>query len=98
MTKWYIWPINEDPLTHQYLITVIGAQHEQKNKICADGKKKNISRNLFRCPAGYENVKTAIIAIPAHGLKFHVYKEEVEGEIVRVKTWESRLRCRTRLY
>lgn len=98
MTTWYIWPVNGHSMTHGYLALVVGAQNEQKNKLCADGKRKNLSRDLFRCPNGYKEVRTAITAIAAHGLKFEVYREEVESKIIRFKAWEKRLRRKANLY
>ncbi|TSC64425.1 MAG: hypothetical protein G01um101491_294 [Parcubacteria group bacterium Gr01-1014_91] len=97
MTNWYISPAGGDQFTHQYLVMVIGAQYEEKDKSCVDGRK-NFSRDLFKCPNGYSDVKVAINAISAHGLRFEVYKEDVEEEIVRFMAWERRMKRKANLY
>lgn len=93
-TTWYLWPVNNDPVTNEYLAKAIGEQNpecEYRDKLCADGKK----RNLFRCPAGYENVQTAMAAIPKFNLKLEVFKEDDIGtgaksaeRIIRYDLWK----------
>lgn len=88
MTKWYLWPVGNHSLTRMYLVQVIGEQRERQKIVCSDGEQ----RNLFSCPRGYKNVKTAIVAIEAHGLRLQVFKENAEGAIVLHRTWENRIR------
>lgn len=95
MTIWYLWAIKGDPRTNEYLAKVIGEQnpeYEYRDRLCADGE----GRNLFRCPNGYANVRSAITAIPAFNLKVEVFKEEIDGGIVRYDLWKQQPRRRAR--
>ncbi len=77
-TIWYLWPVDNDPVTNEYFAKGIGEQNpecERRDVLCADGKK----RNLFSCPKGYADVRTAAAAISKFNLKFEVYKEEGES-------------------
>ena len=92
---WYLHPVNGDPDTNKYLVKVIGEQNpesELRDKLCADGVK----RNLFRCPSGFTNVRTALAAIPEFNLKLEVFKESVEGTnakgITRFVLWKKSVR------
>lgn len=90
-TTWYLWAKHDDPATNEYFVQVIGEQNPEylhKDKLCADGKK----RNLFECPKGYENVKSAISAIRQFHLKFEVFQENIAGVISRYDLWKKRAR------
>lgn len=94
-TIWYLWAVNDDPVTNQYLVQVIGEQHSEelyKDKLCADGNK----RNLFGCPAGYMNVRSALAAISKFNLKIGVFKEDIGGRVVRYDLWKQQSRRRAR--
>jgi hypothetical protein len=87
MNTWYLWAVNDDPPTNEYLAKIIGEGNEEcasANKLCADGQR----RNLFKCPKGYANVRSAIAAIPAFDLKVEVFKEEVEDVIAFYNLWK----------
>ena len=93
-TIWYLWAINNDPVTNGYLVKVIGEQNpecEYKDKLCADGKR----RDLFQCPMGYENVQKALTAISEFGLKVEVFKEGKNG-VVRYDLWKPHSRKKAR--
>ncbi len=90
-TVWYIGAVNDDPATNQYLVQVIGEQNQEylhADKLCADGKK----RNLFRCPDGYASVLKAVAAIAKYKLKFEVFQENIEDAIVRYDLWKPSAR------
>jgi len=92
-TIWYLWAINDDPATNEYLAKVVGEQnpeYECSDRLCADGKK----RDLYRCPMGYTNVQKALAAISKFKLKIEVFKEEVERVIVRYDLWKQQSRRR----
>ena len=90
-TIWYVWSVNDDPVTNQYLVQVVGEQNPEylhTDKLCADGKR----RNLFRCPKGYADVLKAITAIAEYGLKIEVFQENIDGVITRYDLWKSLVR------
>lgn len=94
-TVWYLWAVDNDPTTNEYLAKVIGEQNPEylcSDKSCADGK----DRNLFWCPQGYENVKSAIAAIEPFGLKIEVFREEVEDVVVRYDLWKKQVQKKAR--
>ena len=94
MTTWYLWAVHDDPRTNEYLVKVIGEQNPEclfPEVKCADGMR----RNLFRCPHGYHNVMRAIAAIPEHGLKIEVFKEEICGIITQFNLWKPVVRKRS---
>jgi len=95
-TTWYLWAINNHPPTNEYLAKVIGEQNpecECRNRLCADGEK----RNLFRCPAGYANVRSALAAARAlKWIRIEVFKEEAEQVIVRFDLWKQQARKNAR--
>lgn len=93
-TLWYLWPVNNDPDTNEYFAKIIGEQNpecEHKDVLCADG----VSRDLYQCPGGYENVRVAIAGLAKFNLKFEIYKEETEGPFVDMVTrfdlWKASL-------
>ncbi len=90
-TIWYLWAIGDDQPTNEYIAKVVGDQyteHEHKDKLCADGKR----RNLFECPRGYDNVKSAISGISEYGLKLEVFKEDIEDVVVQYELWKKPVR------
>lgn len=90
-TRWYLWAVNDDPMTNQYLVRVVGEQNPEnvyEDKLCADGKK----RNLFLCPKGYANVLSALSAISEFNLKLEVFKESTEDSISRFDLWKKSVR------
>jgi hypothetical protein len=96
---WYLWPVNNDPATNEYLAKVIGEQNsecEKRDKLCAD----KVRRNLFLCPAGYLDVGAALAAVGAFNLKLEVFKEDSEGPsagcIVRYDLWKALVRKASR--
>jgi len=93
-TVWYLWAVNDDPNTNEYLVKVIGEQNPEcvcADRLCADGEK----RNLYRCPAGYANVRSALAAVRAlKWMKIEVFKEEIERVIVRYDLWKQKSRRR----
>ena len=91
MTTWYLWPVNNDPVTNEYLAKGIGEQHpecERRDVLCADGER----RNLFVCPAGYDDVRTATTATSRFKLRLEVFKEDIEDVIVRYDLWKESAR------
>ena len=91
MTAWYLWAVNDDPMTNQYLVKVIGEQNPEAmytDKLCADGRR----RNLFRCPTGYANVRSALTALQEFNLKVEVFKEDAGEVIARYDLWKRRVR------
>lgn len=93
---WYLCAVNNNPETNEYLAKVIGEQNQEHlcaEKRCADGKE----RNLFRCPKGYENVRTAIAAIAKFNLKIEVFREQFEGVIVRFDLWKTPVRKKAKV-
>ena len=86
-TRWYLWAVNDDPVTNKYFVNIIGEQNPEYlgNERCADGK----NRNLFRCPVGYTNVQSALSAISEFNLKVEVFKEDIDGVIVRYDLWKK---------
>ena len=94
-TAWYLWAVNDHPMTNGYLAKVIGEQnpeYECRDKICADG----IRRNLYRCPMGYTNVQKALAAIPALKLKVEVFREDDRDVVMRYDLWKQQARKRAR--
>ncbi len=94
-TIWYVWAVNDDPVTNQYLVQVVGEQNQEylhSSKLCADGTK----RNLFRCPKGYASVRSAIAAIAEFKLKIEIFKEDIEGVITRYDLWKASSRKASR--
>ena len=88
MTTWYLWAVNDDPRTNECLVKIIGEGNEENlypNKLCADGER----RNLFRCPRGYRNVRSALSALAPFNLKIEVFKEEIEDVIVLYNLWKK---------
>jgi hypothetical protein len=87
-TTWYLWAMNDNPRTNEYLVKVIGEQNQEylyADKLCADGRR----RNLFRCPKGYANVQSTISALKDFNLKFEVFKEDIEDVIVCYLLWKK---------
>ena len=103
-TIWYLWAVNNDPRTSEYIAReIIGGQevevHECPNKPCARG----VRRNLYRCPKGYADVQSALAAIQKFSLHIEVFKEEV-GEsksrcrkVTRFDLWKGPVRKKARL-
>ena len=93
-TIWYLWAVNNDPMTNKYLAQVVGAETEfdtanmRKGVVCADGKK----RDLYICPNGYTDVKRAKEAIPEFNLKVWTFKEDTEDVIARFVLQEQSVR------
>jgi len=90
-TVWYLCAVNDDPATNEYLVHVIGQQNTEcqcSNVLCADDKR----RNLFRCPNGYSNVRSAVSAIGEFNLKIEVFKEEIERVIMHYNLWKPSAR------
>lgn len=90
-TLWYLWAVNNDPATNEYFVKVIGEQNLEylcNDKLCADG----VPRNLFKCPQGYANVRSAIAGISEFNLKFYVFKEDIEDVITRYDLWKKSVR------
>jgi hypothetical protein len=90
-TAWYLWAVDNDPATNEYLVQVIGEQNPEelhKDKLCADGAR----RNLFRCPAGYANVRSALTAMSRFNLKIDVFQESVGGSVARYDLWKASAR------
>ncbi|MDE2173427.1 MAG: hypothetical protein KGJ31_02405 [Patescibacteria group bacterium] len=95
MTVWYLWAIDDDPRTNEYLVKIIGEQNSEnlyRDKLCADG----VRRNLFRCPKGYSNIRSALVAIPEFNLKTEVFKEGAGEAIVRYDLWKKRVQKSSR--
>lgn len=95
MAIWYLWARNNDPATNEYLAHVIGEQNpecEHRDMLCADEKR----RNLWECPAGYENVRTATAALSKFSLKLEVFKQNREGKfadmVIRFDLWKAESR------
>lgn len=91
MATWYLWAVDDDPKTNEYVVKIIGEGNEENlcpNKLCADGKR----RNLFRCPEGYMDVRSAISALAVYDLKIEVFKESVEDVIVLYSLWKQTVR------
>ena len=95
MTTWYLWPVNNDPATNEYIAQGITEQRpecERRDVLCADGER----RNLYRCPKGYADVRTAVAALRRFNLKFEVFKAESESLTTDLPTqfdlWKSSVR------
>lgn len=87
-TKWYLWAVNDDPRTNDYLVGVIGQQEMEylhTKKLCADDTR----RNLFECPRGYADVRSAVAAVSQQNLKLEVFKEDASGVLVRFDLWKN---------
>ena len=92
MTTWYLWPENDNAATREYLAEHLGETYESKERICADGER----RNLFKCLAGYTSVM--LVTTAAHvqpGLRFRTFREDVKGVIVNASLWERLEQPRT---
>ncbi len=87
---WYLWPINNNPRTNEYLAQMIEQypEHEHRDKLCSDGAK----RNLYATRDGYKSVQTAIDAISKYNLKFEVFQETSGGMIVQFNFWKREVR------
>lgn len=88
---WYLWAVNDDPDTNEYLAKVIGEQNpecERRDVACADGK----TRNLWRSPSGYDVVLRAKSAVLRFGLKLEVFQENSEGVVRRYDLWKASVR------
>ena len=99
MTIWYIEAVHGHPATNEYLAQVIGQGNEEyahKDKICADGVK----RNLFQCPRGYqEDVQKAIAAIPQFKLKIEVFKAKDRDDLPgRYEIWKQSVKKRAQTH
>ncbi|HVB19760.1 MAG TPA: hypothetical protein VNF51_00515 [Candidatus Paceibacterota bacterium] len=87
VVRWYLYAINNDPATNEYLAKIIGEQNqecEHREKLCIDKKR----RDLWECPRGYADVRRAIAAIPQFNLKIEVFKEKSNDIITRYDLWK----------
>jgi hypothetical protein len=91
-TKWYLWAVNDDPMTNQYLVQVIGEQYPDelyRDKLCADGER----RNLFGVSEwGNADVRRAVAAVHEFNLKLGVFRESEGAAIVRYELWRQPVR------
>jgi len=90
-TVWYLCAVNNNPEANEYIVKVIGEQNSEylcKDRLCTDGKE----RNLFKCPLGYVNVRSAIAAVSKFNLKIDVFKESTERAISKYDLWKPSVR------
>ena len=84
---WYLWAIDDNPTTNNFLVKVIGEQNGEylrKDVRCSDGVK----RNLFECPEGYKNVRVVIAAKSEFFLDFEVFRQQNGGAIAPFVIWK----------
>lgn len=94
-TRWYLYSINDDAGTNEFLAQVIGEQYREaecRDMSCSDG----VRRNLYRCPSGYQEVRRAIANIARFNLKFEVFQETSGGEIAQYDLWKQSVRKKAR--
>lgn len=92
---WYLWSINDNGATNEFLAQIIGEQYREaecRDVLCSDGVK----RNLYRCPSGYQNVRSAIENKDRYSLKFEVFQETSGGEVVQYDLWKRHVRKKAR--
>ncbi len=94
-TRWFLWAINDDPRTNEYLASMIGPQYPEAAHLdvrCAD----NARRNLWECRHGYLQVKIALTARTIFHLHLEVFAKEGDGPTVQWNLWKPELRRRAR--
>ena len=93
--QWFLWAVNDDPRTNEYLADLIGHQYpdaEHHNISCAD----NARRNLWECHQGYRQVRSAIAASTTYRLRFEVFRKTGDGPVVQWNLWKPELKRRAR--
>lgn len=94
MATWYLWVVNAHPRTNEWMAQMVAQWRPEdvlERVLCADDEH----RALYRCK-NYSEVRCAIAAKEAHGLRFEVYQTSRDGRPTRYDLWKQGIRRKSR--